>query len=272
MSNKPGLRDHRLRIMEGVLVWEGEIGNARVRDLFGLQVVQSSRLLAEFRQRMEGQIVEDPRSKTFKPASQGCIGSDVSLAEYAQMTHLNELGNPSVIDARYDLTTVSPAIFSVIRKAATKGTGVSIQYASMAHPSFEVRSVFPHSIVLVGRRWHVRAWCEKRQQFRDFNLGRIRSAEALPLSAPHAQSADIYWQRMAEIRLAAHRALSLEQQIIVQHECLNSAKEKSIQVRACLAAYVIQDLRAAMSLENERPPEFQLEILNADELRPLLFS
>ena len=34
--------------MEGVLSWEGEIGNARVRQLFNLQPVQASRLLADW--------------------------------------------------------------------------------------------------------------------------------------------------------------------------------------------------------------------------------
>lgn len=272
MSNRPGLRDHRLRIMEGVLVWEGEIGNARVRELFDLQVVQASRLLGDFRRKMAGQIVEDTRSKTLKPTSHNRLEPGVSLVDYAQLTHLHEASNPRVIDARCDLTAVSPEIFSVIRKAATKGLGVSIQYASMAHPVFESRTVYPHSIVLVGRRWHVRAWCEKRQQFRDFNLGRISTADALPTLAPMPQSADLDWQKMIEVRLSAHRALSPEQQTVVQRECLNGARETNIVVRSCLAAYVIQDIRAAMSVADERPPQFQLEVLNAADIRSLLFS
>src|SRR5690242_10381889 len=99
MANTPKLRDQRLRIMEGVLAWEGEIGNARVRKLFGLQPVQASRLLAEFRAVMGDRIVEDGRAKVLKPASPESFGTEVSLDEYARQTLAGEGTNPCVIDA-----------------------------------------------------------------------------------------------------------------------------------------------------------------------------
>lgn len=42
-------------------------------------------------------------------------------------------------------------------------------------------------------------------------------------------------------------------------------------MRACLAQYVIQDLRAAVDPEKEAPPEFQIEVINAAWLKKALF-
>lgn len=271
MSNRPALRDHRLRVMEGVLAWEGEIGNARVRKLFGLQAVQASRLLGEFRLLMGDSIVEDGRAKVLKPAFPESFETNVSLDEYARQTSIGEDTNPCVIDARVDLTEVKPAVFALLRKAALTNTGVVISYASMTNPVFEERTIFPHSIIHIGRRWHVRGWCARRQDFRDFTLGRIQAVSPAPDSAPRTIYEDQAWHEIVLLELAAHRKLSPEQQEVVRRENFNGASDRRLPVRACLAQYVIQDLRAAVDPENEMPPEFQIEVANVDQLKPALF-
>lgn len=271
MSNKPALRDHRLRIMEGVLAWEGEIGNARVRQLFDLQPVQASRLLADFRALMGERIVEDGRAKVLKPAATEGIETDISLEQYVRSTQSKGDVEACIVDARTDLTDVRPAVFAVLRKAALKGTGVEITYASMSNPASEARVIFPHSIIHVGRRWHVRGWCMRRQEFRDFTLGRIRTA--IP-SQEHSDKSivdDQEWNRIVQIRLVAHRSLSPDQQQVVRDEYFGGTMGRRLSVRACLAQYVIQDLRAAINSEKEMPPAFQIEVANREELKGLLF-
>lgn len=257
--------------MEGVLAWEGEIGNARVRKLFGLQPVQASRLLAEFRALMGNSIVEDGRAKVLKPVSPESFETDVSLDEYARQTLANEDINPCVIDARVDLTEVRPSVFALLRKAALTKTGVVISYASMTNPVFEERTIFPHSIIHVGRRWHVRAWCARRHDFRDFTLGRIQTAYAVADSAPRMMDDDLAWHEIVLLELAAHRNLSSQQKEVVRRENFSGAADHRLPVRACLAQYVIQDLRAAVDPAKELPPDFQLEITNAENVVPYLF-
>ena len=271
MANRPALRDHRLRVMEGVLAWEGEIGNARVRKLFGLQPVQASRLLGEFRALMGDSIVEDGRAKILKPASPETFDSDVSLDEYARQTLAGEDTNPCVIDARVDLTEVKPRIFALLRKAAQTKTGIVISYASMTNPVFEDRMIFPHSIIHIGRRWHVRGWCTRRNEFRDFTLGRIGSAFAVPDTTQHTIDDDSAWQQVVLLELAPHRLLSKQQQEVVMRENFDGADNHRLPVRSCLAQYIIQDLRAAIDPELEKPPQFQIEVTNPEELEPTLF-
>lgn len=270
MANKPNLKDHRFRIMEGVLAWEGKIGNARVRQLFGLQPVQASRLLADFRAYMGDKLVEDSRTKVWRPADHQGLAPELTLVEYARLVETPD--DYCIVDARVDLTNIRPVLFSTVRKAAVTSTGITISYASMTTPAFHERTIYPHAIVHVGRRWHVRAWCERRHAFRDFTLGRIRDAVLTQMPAPAGREQDNAWNRLIEIELAAHHKLDAAQQKVVQVEYFGGDKTRRIPCRACLAQYVIQELRAAINPEVEIPPEFQIEIANTTDLKDMLFQ
>lgn len=271
MPNKLALRGHRLQIMIGVLAWEGEIGNARIRKLFGLQPVQASRLLAEFRALMGERISEDSRAKVLRPACPDGIETDISLDDYVRQIQAGEDSDSFIVEGRVDLTQVKPAVFALLRKAALNKTGVEISYASMTNPAYENRTIFPHSIVHVGRRWHTRAWCSRRQEFRDFTLGRIGSASPVNKQAIQSIDHDHAWTQILMLELAAHRKLSVQQQQVVRNEYFNGMMERRLPVRACLAQYVIQDLRAALDPERDLPPEFQIEVLNSNRLKDMLF-
>jgi hypothetical protein len=272
MSNRPALRDQRLRIMEGVLSWEGEIGNARVRQLFDLQPVQASRLLADFRAMLGEKLTEDGRAKVLRLANPGDFECSVPLNEYVLHTMASEVGNPALVDARVDLTEVRPEIFATLRKAVLTKTGVEIAYASMTNPAYGKRVIFPRAIVHVGRRWHVRAWCMKRQDYRDFTMGRIRSAESVLELFPLSIEKDDGWETFVELELQAHRELSPDQQQVVRNEFFSGKKSRFLSIRACLAQYVIYDLKASIDPVHEKPPEFQLEVSNSEKLLSLLFD
>jgi hypothetical protein len=271
MSATLKLRAHRLRVMAGVLDWEGEISNARVRELFDLQPVQASRLLAEFRSFMGERLADCGRGQVLLLANPRMPGSQMPLDEYARLATAVESEPSCVIDARIDLTDIAPYSFAVLRKAALSATGVVIGYASMTTPVAENRMIFPHAIVHIGRRWHVRAWCAKRNEFRDFTLGRISSAVGVPDHSPQPAKTDRLWQKTVQIRLVAHRGLSEAQQSVVRLEYFKGTMARRQTVRACLVPYVIQDVRAAIDPEREAPPEFQIEVANVAELSAYLF-
>ncbi len=251
--------------------WEGEIGNARVRKLFDLQSVQASRLLADFRERLGERIVEDGRAKVIHLVNPERPCSGMSLDEYVRQTQAVDDSSGCIVDARVDLTDVRPSIFATLRKAALRQTGVTISYSSMTNPAFSERVIFPHSIVHVGRRWHIRAWCTKRSEFRDFTLGRIKTTAPLEEAAPHSVVDDKAWNYIIQVRLVAHRGLSADQQLVVRNEYFQGTMARRLSVRACLAQYVIQDLRAATNPEREVPPEYQIEITNTAEVARWLF-
>ena len=81
--------------MEAVLAWEGEVGNARGRQLFGVQTGQTSRLLAEFRALMGDRIFEESRAKVLKALDPRVVGFDISLDEYMHRFRRPVIQRPS---------------------------------------------------------------------------------------------------------------------------------------------------------------------------------
>jgi len=168
-----------------------------------------------------------------------------------------------------DLAAASPAVFSAVFRAITAGTGLSMVYRSMSSPEGTTRLVFPHALVRAPRRWHMRAWCSERQDFRDFTLGRVASVQVVDEAATRRRKDDEEWNAQLELELVAHPALSVEQQDMIAGEYFAGAKSLRLKVRQCLAAYIIQDLRLSTDERRHVPPEYQLLVNNTETLPPL---
>lgn len=264
MGNKTNLRDQRLKALATILTWEGELSNKRIRDMFGLQNVQASRLTAEFRTAYDYLISDDETRRVISLNHDGLKKSHIE--DYIKLLYEIEGEAPAAVeDVRTDLAPVDPLIFAVIRNACLTSTGVDIKYASMTNSEGTERTIFPHTIVRAGRRWHVRAWCCLRNDYRDFAVGRIRMANPSAIK-PIELGQDIYWETIIDIRLAAHSGLESKQARVIMDESLEGLAEKVIQSRACLASYLIQDIRASVDPVKQMPPEYQLEVTNMDEL------
>jgi hypothetical protein len=274
MANKPNLLEPRLEAMWALLTWEGEISNRRLRTLFGLQIVQASRLLGMFRERW-------PKALEFSTARRAYVATPAAsrkpafpprFENYLELCRSSAGGGGVLEDWRVDLTHVDPAIFRVLYAACETGAKVRIRYRSMNNPEPAIRTLAPHAMVGVGRRWHVRAWSDDRGEFRDFVLGRISSASRLDESASTSGASDKAWTRHVSVRLVPHRALSKAQADVIREELLQGRTALEISVRECLVQYVIQDLRASTHPEAERPPGYQVEVANMGELASVLFT
>lgn len=260
----------RLREMEVLLRWEGELDNARLRDVFGVQAVQASRLLSAFVAEYGAALTRaTPHApvtptKLFKPRRAGS-----SPDEYLRM--VDSVG-PSVRtfaveDLRLDLSPVSATVFALANRACLKQVGLQIRYRSLTQPEGQDRLVYPHSLVRAARRWHVRAWCAQRKAFRDFALGRISKGSIEGSPSPKGKEADQDWNQLAKLEVIAHPALPAAQVQLLQDEYLGGATSRTVEVRRCLLGYTVQDLRLAVNPRRHTPPEFQLMLKNAAEFK-----
>lgn len=73
------------------------------------------------------------------------------------------------------------------------------------------------------------------------------------------------------VRLIAHPLLSIEQQELIRFEYFNKTAARVDTCRGALVAYFIQDVRAALDPEAQRPPDYQLAIENINVVRPWVF-
>jgi WYL domain len=259
-----------MREMETILKWEGALDNSRVREVFGVQAVQASRLLAEFIKTHIAVTRATPKAPL--TLSRGANASELagSPDDYFRLLRpgegLDSLPMASLEDARMDLAAVNPELFALLTRACHAGTGVDVVYASMTHPKGVARTIFPHTLVRVPRRWHARAWCDLRKDFRDFALGRISSATPVPTVSPRHGREDRDWNRHLTLELCAHPGLSEDQQCLIQREYFGGQRRVKLRVRRAVAGYVVQDLRVSLDVERQKPPQYQLHLKNLPSL------
>ena len=266
----------RLSDLETVLLWEGEIDNFRIRELLGVQAVWASRLMGALRTHMGVRAARSTahaplRLAPGQPERERRQSPDdyLRIASRAPATADRE---PMLEDARRDLSVVAPETFAAVVQAMRKGIGLQLTYRSMNHPAGTERIVFPHALVRVPRRWHMRAWCTERHDFRDFTLGRVGKVALVESTAPHRRSDDKDWNEVVTLTVVAHPDLTADQQSMIAAEYFPGASARQLKVRRCLASYIIQDLRLATNADKHKPPEYQLLVSNADKLGTAIWA
>ena len=123
-------------------------------------------------------------------------------------------------------------------------------------------------MVYTGSRWHVRAYCEKNGEFRDFVLSRFKNIETEGKSS-HTKDDDDLWNTPVTIKLAPDRRLSKGQKEVLIGEYNMQDGQLHIDTTGALAHYMLRELRVE---PRANPTEQQLEIVNFQEIEPYLFS
>lgn len=263
----------RMRLIEVLLLWEGAVTNYRLRSLLEVSQAYASQLLAAYQeaypeciQRVKGDPVGYYRAGSkLTPLLTAGRPEEYLAAVGEQLS-----GVVSVIRANY--TRVEPRLYGDIHRSAMNRTGIEITYHSMTRPKGRKRVVFPHALVSIGQRWHARAWDSDREEFRDFNLGRISRWRCTELPSPITPDRDVGWQIHVPLKIQAHRGLSAEQKRVIELEYFNRSAMRRIELRGCLVAYTIQAMRIAIDPDKDKPPDYQLEVANTSEISEWLLS
>lgn len=275
MARTSAQADQRLRDIEILLLWEGRVGNARLRELYEVGLGAASVLIKAYREAFPDCCRWNTVERVFEavPNAVHPVLTMGDVAEYAELLQRARHRDDSVnFDGRIDLTCVSAYIFSILHRACSQGTSVEIVYASMTTPDPHSREFFPHKMIQAGRRWHVRGLDLKTMEYRDFSLGRIMSATAGTCSWPTEAPSDTTWNTEVSLHVIPHPHLNTSQARVIRNEYMAGAAARNITCRAAMAQYVIQDLRIAIDVENEQPPAFQLALASTKPIEQWLFS
>lgn len=282
---KADTTQQRLSTLELLLLWEGVLNRSRLANLLGLSDVRASQLILEFRTAHPRWLIWNSKSRSYHvthdayTAARGgekARGCAESLAKYLSLVGIPYVAcdaaptNP-ICTAFPDLSTPEPQVFAMLSQAIRLNSAVEITYRSMSKPVAHQRTISPHHLVRAGRRWHVRAYCSTRQDFRDYTLGRIVNTIALTSPAERSEKYDTAWNAKVPVRLVAHPDLNQGQEEIIRFEYFNNTSARVVTCRGALVGYFVQDARAATNTKQQRPPEYQLAVANIDELSPWLF-
>ncbi len=260
----------RLRDLELILIWEGQIDNPRVREVLGVKAVWASRLIAE--------LAAASSDFTYRETSHSPLrikpgvslrGQNSSADDYLRVLLASQAPDAGLEDCRRDLSVIAPTTFAIVAASIKRGSALKVMYRSMSNPSGASRTIYPHAIIRAPRRWHLRAWCDTRKDFRDFNFGRMTAVEAIDQPAPAGRDEDKAWNSMVSVEVVAHPALTEQQRAMIADEYFPKAAARKLTMRRCLIGYVIQDLNIATDPVIQLPPQFQLCVTHAKSILPL---
>ncbi len=274
----------RYRFIEIIVLWEGRLTTRHLREVFGLGRQQASKDINNYKRSIgPGNLEYNTAAKGYRPsASFSPVVSRGTVEEYLEIIAgtsdmLQVLGRlPDALTATEVLHApnrqVTPEILRPIIRAARESRRVEVDYVSLNAPNREGRIIVPHTLVWTGQRWHVRGWCEKNQDYRDFVLSRFRGEPDMLDISEHTDKEDTEWQTRVDIVITPDPRLSPAQQDVVAHDYGMIGGQWHLSVRAKLLPYYLKLLQIDYQGVKSDPKAQQLVILNPDELEPWLFS
>ncbi|OOG41426.1 WYL domain-containing protein [Rhodanobacter sp. C05] len=263
-------QQERLKAIEILLLWEGQVSRPRLSEIFDVHGSILSRDMASYAEQAPDNCQYDT----------GVRGYVLTLYARPQLTegHFREYeglvgtlprnglrAGVDLVSTEQHATPVQFRPFSRIHAAIREGKQICIEYRSLTNPTAHERIIRPHAFIQAGPRWHVRAYCARAGAFRDFNLGRIARVDDSGNSVLPGPEADQAWNTQVTLRLVPHPDLSAAQAKLIRDEYMGGTTALVFDARQAVAKYIIRIYGAAIDLKIERPPQFLLAIRNPNK-------
>ena len=274
----------RYRLIETVVWWEGRLTTNHLMQSFGISRQQASKDIntyinehapknLEYDKHLKGYVP----SKQFKP-----LFIDDSASAYLHLLNQNHDRAPHVdgLALAYAHTevlqvpdrTVRPELLRPLLRACREGLRLECEYVSFTTPDAETRLIAPHTLIYTGMRWHVRAYCEKNGQYRDFVLSRLRGEPGLLDASENTQDRDEDWNIEIPVIIAPDGRLSTAQKAIIESDFGMVDGQLVVPCRRALVKYVLQRYQIDHRNLDPNPEAQQIIVANLKELRQWLYE
>lgn len=258
-------KKQRLQGIETILYWHGRLNTTDITHAYGISRVQASKDIKQYITTYPGNMYYSKSEGAYLKASPFIFHlSKGSVDEY--IGHISKMCEPnanmSIERLAPHYRQLNPNITSLVLHAIKDRKGIEIVYASMNNPQGNLRTIYPHSLVDTGFRWHVRAYCAKRKAFRDFNLGRIIDLPTLKSAGEGCTTVkyDKSWNTTVKVELKANPIFTENQQKLIHVEFGFKQSSYFVSTRACLVPYLLQRYQIDIN-QLEEPPLTQLLIV-----------
>lgn len=272
-------QDRRLEFIEYRLRWNGHLNRSDLTAFFGISVPQASLDLAEYTRRAPKNLEYDRRTRMYVAAPQfEPIFPSTNESRYLddllrahtglQPKEASFLGwHPPVAVAPRPTRHVNAQMVSQIVHAIRECNALTILYQSFSQPAASSRTVTPHALANDGSRWHIRAYCHTRHDFRDFLISRIVAIEGVKADRDRAAEDD-GWQKSVRLVIAPDPRLSEAQRKAIELDFGMTNGICELECRQALFFYVLRQLRLDQA-PHESPIVQQIVLQNRSELEPL---
>lgn len=266
--------NRRLEFLEWKLFWEGRLNRSDLEETFDISQPQASVDLRQYREAAPENIEYNATEKTYLPGKSMRprflrVSADrllLQLRAFLTGALVREdlwFRDLPAADMAPDIARhVEPECLRVILAAIRSGRAIEVRYQSLTNS--RRRAIAPHALAFDGFRWHLRAWCCEREDFRDFVLTRIDEIGDMK-PAHYDPSDDVEWNTKATLKLCPHPGLSEEQRQAIQRDYNMKDGCREIEVRLSMAYYFI--MRMNLDLKDLPPQRAQIELQNLADVQ-----
>lgn len=272
----------RLEFIDSRLLWDGKVNRSDLVDFFKISPPQATLDFAEYMQRAPNNAAYAPKERayvaqsTFSPAFTEASSARFLAELYALTTgllsnDLSFLGAPppsevvSFPTRRVDVALLRDTLDAIRSRAA-----LEITYQTMQRPDPDVRTVTPLALGYDGFRWHIRAYCHLRKDYRDFIFARILLAKRAGTAQAKIED-DEQWNRFIQVIVAPNPALPEGARRAIELDYGMSGGQLELRCRQAMGYYLLTRL-GLKEQENESARSQQIVLVNRAELAAFLPS
>ncbi|MDS0025722.1 helix-turn-helix transcriptional regulator [Enterobacter kobei] len=272
--------ESRLQFIDFRLRWERRINRMDLTEHFGISVPQASLDIAKYTELAPNNLTYDRSSKTytaapsFRPLYQRS-SAQRNLAELLATkmgvveSTASFIGSAPETDwAPSPWRTIDEQTVELVVRAIRQQEAIRVSYQSMTSLNESIRLLSPHALGYDGFRWHVRAFCHKRQRFSDFVLARILRIDGIePSQVDFSQ--DTHWHTVLTLILAPHPDLPAAKKRVLE---LDYGMEDGQVKLPCRQAFLYYTLRRLGLHTKEAPDPLaqQIALKNRDDIQPYI--
>jgi hypothetical protein len=270
----------RLQFIDWRLLWDGRLNRADLTAFFGVSVPQASLDIAAY-QALAPEAMRYDRSAKVYVAAEGlrpvfATSDSVHFLNELLAIHTGLTGaeqsfigwQPPVGLVPSPTRVVPTQTLVALLGAIRGGTALRVMYQSMSSDGASERTITPHALGHDGWRWHVRAWCSKRQRFLDFVIGRV--LQVLGSAKAQARGEDDHeWSTLVDIVIVPNPQLSAGAAKAIELDYGMTGGQARLQCRQALLYYALK--RLGLDRDGQLQPQAQhIHLKNASEVRAAL--
>lgn len=272
--------ESRLQFIDFRLRWERRINRMDLTEHFGISVPQASLDIAKYMELAPNNLTYDRSFKTYTAAPNfHPLYQRSSAQHYLAELLATKMGviepaasfigsAPEADWAPSPWRTINEQTVEAVVRAIRQQEAIWVSYQSMTSMDESVRLLSPHALGNDGFRWHMRAFCHKRQRFSDFVLARILRIDGFEASQVDSNQ-DSHWQTVLTLVLAPHPDLPAAKKRVLE---LDYGMEGGQVKLPCRQAFLYYTLRRLGLHTKEAPDPLaqQITLKNRDEIQPYI--
>tara|TARA_R110001599_G_C12275790_1_gene662317 strand:+ start:5385 stop:6230 length:846 start_codon:yes stop_codon:yes gene_type:complete len=242
----------RFTFINNVVGWEGQVNATHISTKFQLSRQAASGILKQYREQFPTYLEYDLSQKAYiatddfnhsfiHSSSFNSFSQYLAAIEFSSDDSSNFLSRIA-LEVEAPLRNINPLQIRPILRAIREQLQIDIGYISLSSPNYLDRIIQPHALIFDGLRWHVRAYCNKNSQFRDFTLSRFNGEATFEGKATRNATHDDRWNTIVDVVIEADPRFNDQQKCIIEQDFQMQLGQKIIPTRAALVNYLLRRL------------------------------